>query len=318
MGTQRTAPTERATGQRGTAAAQAIVVVDHRGALLPSEDSGTRLDLAELHWLAVRAGAEAPHPDTPAPSAQATQRLEQEVAARGWPPARPTRRTDSTDVTPPRRPAPAADHRLITPVALALTPAGFTLFGHDGNVRAHLGSRELASAMSFLVARDLDQANEHQARRLGHSALPREDFERLSATLLAAGALISMDQDARLRTDGRAQRELRRSVALQHRRAQHVDQALARTREEARREGRTGRTRTKVVPVNNEGNPLLALGLLMAHAAALDGGRLTETYKFVPDWCDRTVPALTGDEAPAIYLFSNYIWSHGVERREVG
>jgi radical SAM superfamily enzyme YgiQ (UPF0313 family) len=48
----------------------------------------------------------------------------------------------------------------------------------------------------------------------------------------------------------------------------------------------------------------------MVHAAALDGGRLTETYEFVPDWCDRTVPALTGDEAPAIYLFSNDIWSH--------
>ena len=30
----------------------------------------------------------------------------------------------------------------------------------------------------------------------------------------------------------------------------------------------------------------------------------------MPDWCDRTVPALTRNERPAVYLFSNYIWSH--------
>ena len=311
MGTERTSPARPATCQLATAAPQAIIVVDQRGPLLPSGDSGIRLDLAELHWLAVRAGAEAPHADTPAPSAESAQRLEQEVAAGGWPPAQPRPRAATTHLTAPLGSAPTGDHRLMTPVALTLTRAGFTLFDHDGNVRAQLGSRELASAMSFLVARDLDQANEHQARRLGPRALPQEDFERLSATLLAAGALISMDQDARQRTDGRAQRELRRGVALQHRRAQNVDETIARLKdEETRRENRTGRTRTRVVPVNSEGNPLLSLGLMMAHAAALDGGRLTETYEFVPDWCDRTVPALTSNEPPAIYLFSNYIWSH--------
>src|SRR5262245_61542152 len=39
-----------------------IVVVDRQGALLPplgsDPDSGVRLDAPELHWLAVRAGAE--------------------------------------------------------------------------------------------------------------------------------------------------------------------------------------------------------------------------------------------------------------------
>jgi radical SAM superfamily enzyme YgiQ (UPF0313 family) len=311
MGTQGNASAEHATAAADEATPQLIILVDQEGALLPSGDSGIRLGLAELHWLAVRAGAESAHTAMPTPSEESARRLEQEATARGWYPARPGPRSEPPDPPTLPGPTPTGEHRLVTPVALGLTRAGFAFVDHDGNARAELGARELASATSFVRATDLDRANEDQSDRLGPHALQRADFELLFVALVTAGILVPMDDGARLRTEGRVRREVRRGVALQRRRTEEVAAALTSTRaEEAQREEETGRVRTKVVPVNNEGCPLLSLGLLMAHAAAADRGRLNETYQFVPDWCDRTVPALTGDEAPGIYLFSNYIWSH--------
>ena len=85
-------------------------------------------------------------------------------------------------------------------------------------------------------------------------------------------------------------REFRRGFLLARDRVANVANALSDLAlEEERRVQATGRTRTKVVPVNSEGNPLLSLGLVMAHASAHDGGRLAESYEFVPDWADRTV-----------------------------
>jgi radical SAM superfamily enzyme YgiQ (UPF0313 family) len=169
----------------------------------------------------------------------------------------------------------------------------------------------LASIVSFTVARDVGEAFEDQVGRLGAGALDVGEFGRLVVRVLGAGLLVRMDGESGRRVEGRAVREFRRGMALVRRRREAVDATLERLgREEARRERLTGRVRTRVVPVNSEGMPLLSLGLMLAHAAAVDGGRLGEVYEFVPDWCDRTVPGLTGGERPGIYLFSNYIWSH--------
>ena len=138
MVTQRMAPTERSTAQHDDAASDVIIVVDQKGPVLPSGDAGVRLDLAELHWLAVRAGAEVRNEDMPAPSSDSVQRLEQELATRGRPSARPTA-LPAGDRNAPHRPPPEGEHRLITPVALALTRAGFGFVDHDGNARGSSG-----------------------------------------------------------------------------------------------------------------------------------------------------------------------------------
>jgi radical SAM superfamily enzyme YgiQ (UPF0313 family) len=292
-----------------------IVVVDRQGALLPpldsDPDSAVRLGLPELHWLAVRAGAESEGTEAPVPSENGVRQLEHEITVRGWP-AAPSGTEPLTHATTPSMVGPPTDpHELSTPLALVLTSAGFTSADHEGNTRACLGSRELASITSYTVPRELDEAIQDQANRLGAWALDQQGFGRLVTRLVGAGLLVPMDEETQRRTEGRAVREFRRGMALLRGRTEEVERTLERLgQEEAERQRLTQQVRTKVVPVNSEGMPLLSLGLVMAHAAGVDGGRLSEAYQFVPDWCDQTVPALTGDEPPAIYLFSNYIWSH--------
>src|SRR5262245_26601811 len=292
-----------------------IVLVDRQGVLLPplgpDPTSAVRLGLPELHWLAVRAGAESDGAGLPVPSEDRIRQLEHEVTVRGWTPAPAGTETLPHDSTPASAGPPSGPHELSTPIALVLTSGGFTCVDHEGNTRVCLASRELASITSYTVARDLDAAIQDQARRLGPDALDSEKFGRLAGRLVNAGLLVLMDEEAQRRTEGGAIREFRHGMALLRRRTEEVGRTLERLgEEEAQRQQQTGKVRTKVVPVNSEGMPLLSLGMVMAHAAAFDGGRLSETYQFVPDWCDRTVPALTGDEPPAIYLFSDYIWSH--------
>jgi radical SAM superfamily enzyme YgiQ (UPF0313 family) len=299
-------------GQGGIAM---IVVIDREGALLPplgsDPGSGVRLGLAELGWLVVRAGGESVGVGVPVLSEDRVRQLEHEIAVRGWAAApRGTEPLVDESVSSVVGPA-TGPLELSTPLALVVTSGGFVSAGHDGNTRVCLGARELASIVSYAVVRDLGEAIADQARRLGPGALDDREFGRLVVRLLSAGLLVPMDEESQRRAEGRAVREFRRGMVLVRRRREAVDRTLERLgQEEARRERLTGRVRTKVVPVNSEGMPLLSLGLMLAHAAAVDGGRLSQAYQFVPDWCDRTVPALTGGEPPAIYLFSNYIWSH--------
>ena len=66
--------------------------------------------------------------------------------------------------------------------------------------------------------------------------------------------------------------------------------------------------------VDHRGSPVpLGLGMIVAQAQAHEGGLLNEHFQFVPSWLttiDR-VGALARE--PGIFLFSNYIWSHGAE-----
>ena len=55
----------------------------------------------------------------------------------------------------------------------------------------------------------------------------------------------------------------------------------------------------------------LALGMLLAHAQAHKGGVLNEHYQLVPQWLSRPERFPTLAAQPGIFLFSNYIWSHG-------
>src|SRR4029078_3385015 len=68
--------------------------------------------------------------------------------------------------------------------------------------------------------------------------------------------------------------------------------------------------RAAVVPVNDDHNMApLSLGLLVAYAQELDGGRLKDRYDFVPLFLSEDHTLLDWTQRPAIFLFSNYIWN---------
>ena len=143
----------------------------------------------------------------------------------------------------------------------------------------------------------------------GELALSGAEFDSLVAELIDLGLVATVDAANIESAQGRADREVRAGLREAHRRANDVKAYLAAHIEaEKERARRTGRTRTRVVPVNSEGHPILSLGLVMAYTASIDDGRLLEEYDFVPDWSDLTVDQLTPEDPPAIFLFSNYIW----------
>jgi radical SAM superfamily enzyme YgiQ (UPF0313 family) len=286
-----------------------IIILEDGGPVLPAAHgvAAIRLGWPELHWLHRRVGGDPCAPEPPRPPADMVHQLEHYCAELAGLRVRGT--IEGTMSVAARRELGDVPLRIATPVALLLTRAGFDFVDHDGGVRARLDARQLASLAVFTDdARTLADAFAEQQARGG--SLDRGAFAQLVSALASAGMLCTDDESIRA-AEGRAKRELRRGLSEVLERGRDVERWLAeRRRAEDANARRTGRTRIQVVPVNNEGHPILSLGLVMAYAEAYQGGRLTETYDFVPDWADRTVPSLPNGAPPAIYLFSNYIWSH--------
>ncbi len=86
--------------------------------------------------------------------------------------------------------------------------------------------------------------------------------------------------------------------------------AAAQDAAERAREARTGVKRVKVVPVAFDAGTPTGVGMVVAYAKAHEGGRLEAVYDFRTDWVwsDDRLEHFTAE--PAIYLFSNYLWSH--------
>jgi hypothetical protein len=79
---------------------------------------------------------------------------------------------------------------------------------------------------------------------------------------------------------------------------------------ELERERRTGVKRAKVVPVAFDMGTPAGVGMVVACAKAHEGGRLQERLNFRTDWvwADSRLEGFAAE--PALYLFSNYLWSH--------
>jgi radical SAM superfamily enzyme YgiQ (UPF0313 family) len=291
-----------------------IVFLGLEGAFVPGASADDKLVLGagELGWLAEQMGQALPAGFAAAPAADVVARAEGLLARRQG------RTGFVVASTAPPEPDEVAGldgyvgpYRTATPTSLVVSPHGFDFLHHDGRLRLRLDVAELVAAIPFVHAIDVHDALARQREALGTAALDDQRFARLVARLITAGVIVALADDASHAAEGRLVREFRRGVALQHKRTAAVQASLARHREsEAAREAESGQRRVKVVPVNSEGNPLLSLGLLMSYAQVYEGGKLNEGYQFVPDWADQTVPKLTADDPPAVYLFSNYIWSH--------
>ena len=288
------------------------VFLDHEGAFVPGLESRSkvRLGRAELTWLADQAGHGGLRPTDSVPDPTTLAELESLLLARtpegpfAGPPEAP-------EAQVPALHDDGSEHRMATPAALGLTDQGFDFLDHRGDLRVRLDGRGVVALEGFTQPATFAAAYDRQRSTLGPAALDEAEFADLVGRLTSTGVVVNLATDAAHAQEGRATREFRRSIAIQRERTEQVKLNLARHHEaEASREEETGQRRIKVVPVNSEGNPLLSLGLLMTHAQAFDGGRLNEHYQFLPDWADQTVPALTSDDPPAVYLFSNYIWSH--------
>ncbi len=286
-----------------------IIIIDRSGPFLAAQSqlAAHRLAVADLECLVALAAGE------PWRSPSDVTLLDQ-LGARGLLGDARHAYLPSRDAAPPRDVLGTnydGKFVLVAPVALRLSATGFEHLDHDGRTLLRIDARELAAATSFGQPEGREAAFGKHVAAVGERALDWDAFARLVGRLEAAGLLARAGADGEDTAQGKMLRALREGVAQSMRRAAHVDLWLAAQRaEENARAARTGRRRTAVIPVTNGDVPLLSLGLVMSYAQAYQDGRLNEHYAFVADWMNRTVPSLTGDEAPAVFLFSNYLWSH--------
>lgn len=210
---------------------------------------------------------------------------------------------------------------VVTPRFFRIGRGRFEDIDHEGRLRAALSAVELAATASLGGPGGADERLSAHRRACGALALDEPSFVALLDQLYAAGALIVGERDetaeveSALRTRRRASdrddgserdwQTLRRLGAVLSGRGD-ASEAAERNREE-----RTGHTRVRVVPVQQNGTILpLALGMIVAAAKAYDGGRLESEYAFHPDWLMRPSKVRALAPRPTVYLLSNYNWSH--------
>jgi radical SAM superfamily enzyme YgiQ (UPF0313 family) len=208
---------------------------------------------------------------------------------------------DASDATP----IPSSQRFQIPEGSSLLIDGGrFVWCDHDGTVRLRLTLAEMIAIRPFGAPRTIDEAWVEVSGESPPSELTRSAFDDLVQRLRLSGLMqASVVAEERTSFEPRARnaRQLMLGDVLEV--VAEFEQTVM---------ARPGR-RVAVVPVNDDDNMApLSLGLLVAYAQELDGGRLKDRYDFVPLFLAEDHTLLEWAERPAIFLFSNYIWN--VER----
>ncbi|MGH8977303.1 MAG: B12-binding domain-containing radical SAM protein, partial [Acidimicrobiia bacterium] len=222
-------------------------------------------------------------------------------------------RAAASALTPPVR-LPELDETaaISTPLSLRPVPGGYEFVSHLGDRVATVTWQQLLALREITEPTDLRAAVERHRRTAGSHALGEDEFLAMIGRLAELGVVAIGHHDQvprymRVRSEGLDDALLERDRLCQEvfTRFAAVDDA-----EEGEREARTGVVRPEVIPVAFDPVPPLALALITAYAKVFDGGRLDEHYRFRREWVwleDRFEQCTS---RPAIYMFSNYLWSH--------
>ncbi|MFN8641688.1 MAG: hypothetical protein U0802_08545 [Candidatus Binatia bacterium] len=198
-----------------------------------------------------------------------------------------------------------------TPCSALVADAAFALWDHAGRRCVRLDAVELFALRALTEPRSLAAAHGAHRALAGGAALSEAAFAQLVARLCAAGfAVLADDRPAAqiFGNDG----TLAATLADQSRRLRDVFARRAAEQDalEAARVARGGRPRPRVVPVAFDACPPLALGLITAYAKVYRDGVLDDAYELRSEWMWLEDRLADNTARPAIYLFSNYLWSH--------
>lgn len=179
----------------------------------------------------------------------------------------------------------------------------FLWLDHGGVLRLRLTGQEMLAVRAFGEPTAPDDAWEQLSSTPHPPLLSRTAFDQLVDRLRRSGLVRTSASTDQTRTPFDPTEQNAHALILEG-----VLEAVADfERAGAMRPG----SRVAVVPVNDDHNMApLSLGLLVAYAQELDGGRLRDRFDFVPLFLSDEGTLLRWTERPAIYLFSNYIWNY--------
>jgi radical SAM superfamily enzyme YgiQ (UPF0313 family) len=190
------------------------------------------------------------------------------------------------------------------PQVFRISGGRFELVDHDGRRIAVLSPAEVVALESMIRPATPAAALEVAQARVGVDSLPEERFGEILQQLSDAGMLRTIDPVAMASDQPPT---IDRDLLLREIFDRHAREQTAAERE---REARTGTRRTKVVPVAFDMGTPVGVGMVVACAKAFDNGALEQVYDFRCDWVwdDARLDEFTAE--PAVFLFSNYLWSH--------
>ena len=179
----------------------------------------------------------------------------------------------------------------------------FLWFDHSGTLRLRLSVEEMIASRPFGEPCTADQAWATLLADPCPPDLSRGAFDDLVRRLRLSGLFRTVDAIVEERTAFQPTVKNARQIVLEG-----VLEAVAEFEKTVM--ARPGQ-RAAVVPVNDDHKMApLSLGLLVAYAQELDGGRLQDRYDFVPLFLAEDQTLLEWTARPAIFLFSNYIWNY--------
>ena len=199
-----------------------------------------------------------------------------------------------------------------SPCSALLADGTFALWDHAGRHGVALSAVELLALRAMTEPHTVADAHAAHAHLAGHAALSPAAFADLVARLSTGGFAVLSDDRAPapqiFGNDGSLATTLsdqaRRLKTVFARRAAEQDAA------EAARAARAGRVRPRVVPVAFDPCPPLGLGLITAYARVYADGALEAFYDLRREWMWLEERVADNTARPAVYLFSNYLWSH--------
>jgi len=197
------------------------------------------------------------------------------------------------------------------PLTLRLQRGRFEVLGHDGSRWLSLDPVEVNLLTALSLPRSATDAIAATGAVPGGRIEPERAVEVL-AVLDRAGLLrrgpSTLPDDPDLDPGADEALALDHDALVRERFRQHFEAQNAR---EEQRRAETGEIRPRVVPVafDDLGAPA-GIAMVVAYAKSVDDGRLDREYEFRSDWVwdDAHFDQITAE--PAIYLFSNYLWSH--------
>jgi len=180
---------------------------------------------------------------------------------------------------------------------------------HDGTCLPPLDVVEF-HALARLANRPLiEDAHRSHADQAGSAAISLDHFREVLRPFVAKGLITAqVERTSRSGVDlsNNVLRGNSTKLILDKFRQHGLDQDEA---ERARIEA-GGEARPKVIPVAFDMCPPAGLGALWAYAKVHEDGVLEEFYDFRTDWVWDEDRMAEFTKEPAIYLFSNYLWSH--------
>jgi radical SAM superfamily enzyme YgiQ (UPF0313 family) len=218
-------------------------------------------------------------------------------------PMSPPRKKDAFDVTIPEGPLV-----LRTPCSFRVREGMFETVSHNGIRLPVISSVQLLALSQLVEHAQISDALSAHRESVGDAALNEKQFLELLAPFVDHRFVVRRVEKASSGADlsnailsGNSKEETHQ---LFRRNAVAQDEA------EAARVAAGGRKRPKVIPVAFDMCPPAGLGAVIAYAKVYEDGALEEFYDFRTDWVwdPNRLEAFTAE--PAIYLFTNYLWSH--------